>query len=136
MTVETIRSTKNSSTAREKDKFFGYVGEAEPVEGMNIIIIPKQDVKFSEPPPLKTKKRRTRDKQRPPSVSMTRNSRSLKIQMIANNGSFTSAKVLQLAFFPQFMKWSIMRKKDIRLPTLRGMRRSLNTLSMRPCITS
>ena len=46
MTVQTINFTTNST----------HIGEAEPAEGMNIIIIPKQDVKFSEPPPLKTKK--------------------------------------------------------------------------------
>ena len=46
MTVESTNSTKNSTTAKEAD----------PAERMNIILIPKQNVEFSDPPPLKTKK--------------------------------------------------------------------------------
>ena len=56
MTIESINSTTNSTTTKEKDKFLGYVGEAEPAKQMNIVLIPKQNVEFSDPPPPKTKK--------------------------------------------------------------------------------
>ena len=70
MTVEAINSTTKGA-AREKDKFLEYVGEAEPAEQMNIVLIPKQNVEFFDPLPLKTKK--AQDKKRAKTIKLIRN---------------------------------------------------------------
>ena len=75
MTVEAINSTMNSTTtkgaAREKDKILGYIGGAEPAEQMNIVLIPKQNVEFSDPPRPKTKK--AQEKKRAKTIKLIRN---------------------------------------------------------------